>query len=819
MFKVFVLNDQKEQATRGGTPVRCFLKDESDHDVCRVNVLDNRDGSYSCSYEAPKPGTFVLHVRIAKEHIKDSPFRPMVISGEPCPSKCVATGPGVKSAVAGELTHFTVQSKDMSGNNMDKGGFTVVAVLKDPKGDIPVAIKDNEDGTYSASYTPLTSGPINLSVVVTTEAFGSGEIEDAPFTVAVNPAAPDPTKSTASGPGINGTSAGEVGVITIHTADRFGNVCTSGGAPLNVSFTHKQSNASSTASTTTTPAPGSDLTVKDNKDGTYTVEYKPKKVGDYCLKVGIQETPIKDSPIEFTVLPGLPSALNFDLSGLELDGNGKRVVVAGVTDKYKVQARDAFGNPLTTGGLKLEGHVSGSSSVPVLSADNGDGTYEISYTPTIVGDYELTVTLDGTKIGNTAGKNPFPLVVIPSKATGAYSTAFGPGLTKAAIDGSDNSFTVQTADKFGNKVIVGGSNVAGSLTSVSDPSSPAVPIKAVDNGDGSYTCTYPSLTKAGVYHVTPTVEGEAVQAAPFELKVAPGFHSLDNTLVSFEDSAVSGLPGAHVQLRDKFANALFTGGDIVEASLLGTEVLPVNARDRGDGSYDLLFPPHFRGEYDVVVKVNDQAAPGGPWKVDVTPNPISDEVKEGIQTLVPGNAALWLRLLEDASESERTLILKELSSLVNKTPFEAPPAEYTPDPVLTLPSGGPSGAIVRPKKPGQRAPTANPVLAQQEREKESQEAKEKDEAEAGPVKKTYGAPSGMGGMAAMAQAAAAKRQKEQEEKGIVYDAKEVSGTREEVPEVKPEEPSKIPVGTKIGFGAIGNLGNLRGNLKKVGDSQ
>jgi len=75
-----------------------------------------------------------------------------------------------------------------------------------------------------------------------------------------------------------------------------------------------------------------------------------------------------------------------------------------------------------------------------------------------------------------------------------------------------------------------------------------------DNGDGTYTCTYPDLIKSGNYTLTPTVNGESIMDAPFNLSVMPGGTNSDNTSISFPDHNVAGLPGIQVQLRDDHGN-------------------------------------------------------------------------------------------------------------------------------------------------------------------------------------------------------------------------------------------------------------------------
>src|SRR4051812_47137404 len=93
---------------------------------------------------------------------------------------------------------------------------------------------------------------------------------------------------------------------------------------------------------------------------------------------------------------------------------------------------------------------------------------------------------------------------------------------------------------------------------------------------------------------------------------------------------------------------------------------------------------------------------GGPWKVDVKPNPVPPELIQQIRALVPQNAALWERLFSEATNGERQLLIRELTSLVKRTPFEDSPEVQdlpAPEPVITLPGPtqtlGPAGDAVR----------------------------------------------------------------------------------------------------------------------------
>jgi len=57
-----------------------------------------------------------------------------------------------------------------------------------------VKINENNEGTYSATYTTRKAGTSKLSVVVATQFNGTGEIKNAPFSVAVSAGKVDPSK-------------------------------------------------------------------------------------------------------------------------------------------------------------------------------------------------------------------------------------------------------------------------------------------------------------------------------------------------------------------------------------------------------------------------------------------------------------------------------------------------------------------------------------------------------------------------------------------------------------------------------------------------
>ena len=76
--------------------------------------------------------------------------------------------------------NFTIVTKNTQGDRCSKGGSEVISqVQSSSTGDvIPVAVKDNQDGTYSASVVPKQAGEVKLSVII-----NGRHIQGSPYSV------------------------------------------------------------------------------------------------------------------------------------------------------------------------------------------------------------------------------------------------------------------------------------------------------------------------------------------------------------------------------------------------------------------------------------------------------------------------------------------------------------------------------------------------------------------------------------------------------------------------------------------------------------
>lgn len=77
------------------------------------------------------------------------------------PERCTASGPGFAGGAAGSPVYLNVMAKDARGIRLKEGGAKVdvfVEALMDRDKVIEVTIKDNGNGSYTATYTAPVRG-------------------------------------------------------------------------------------------------------------------------------------------------------------------------------------------------------------------------------------------------------------------------------------------------------------------------------------------------------------------------------------------------------------------------------------------------------------------------------------------------------------------------------------------------------------------------------------------------------------------------------------------------------------------------------------
>jgi len=309
---------------------------------------------------------------------------------------------------------------------------------------------------------------------------------------------------------------------------------------------------------------------------------------------------IKDIPVTVNIV------LAVDASQTSIEG--LKPGQAEVPQSFKIIAKDPHGNPRTEGGDVFVVDLVGPNGHKIpgdLVTDNGDGTYDVNFTPTEPGDYELKVLLDGeTPLAGT----PTTLHIKPAPSA-KNSYAEGPGIEAGKVfDNAPAEFTIHAVDPSGEPRTDGGDSFHVEI--IAPEGAPHVHPHVHDNGDGTYKVTY-EPTVAGDYKVEvkldhPAGEKHHIKDSPHHVTVREGTDGSASAFGSFTITIV-----AH----NKHKQPKTFGGDPFEVSIKGpAEHIDLKAIDNQDGTYTAAYTLVGSGRFDVDVKLNGHHIQGSPFK-------------------------------------------------------------------------------------------------------------------------------------------------------------------------------------------------------------
>ncbi|XP_056130431.1 LOW QUALITY PROTEIN: filamin-B [Lampris incognitus] len=534
----------------------------------KIECSDNGDGTCSVSYLPTEPGDYLVNILFEDVHIPGSPFR-ADIQMPFDPSKVVASGSGLKRAKVGETSVVNV---DCSRAGPGQLSFEAVPdSLSGPTGSGPgvkarTEVVDNKDGTYAVTYVPLTAGVYTLLLK-----YGGKATPGFPAKVTVDPAV-DTSKVKVFGPGVEGQAVFRE-ATTEFTVD---------ARPLSRrGGDHVKAEVRNPSGTPT------DCQVKDNADGTYSVEYTPCETGVHSVQVLYDDTSVPKSPFRVSVSEGCaPSRVVATGAGLE----------QALTDKpnhFNIITRGAG-----IGGLGIT--VEGPSESKMSCKDNKDGSCSVEYVPFTPGLYDVNITYGGQHIPGSPFKVPVKDVVDSSKVK-----VSGPGVGSGVRANIPQSFTVDCSR----------AGVAPLAVAVTGPKGLAEPVDVKDNGDGTHTVTYtPSLE--GPYSVAVRYADQEVPRSPFKFRVLPT-HDASKVRAS-GPGLTTGVPASFPVEFTIDAKDAGQGQLSVLITDLDGKPKRTSIHDNGDGTYRVSYVPDKVGRYTIVIKYGGDEIPASPYRVRAT---------------------------------------------------------------------------------------------------------------------------------------------------------------------------------------------------------
>ncbi|KAK0161840.1 hypothetical protein PV327_008250 [Microctonus hyperodae] len=482
------------------------------------------------------------------------------------PNRVRAYGPGIepKGPIVGAPANFTVET-------FSAGKGDVEVTVDDSKNHrIPVDIRFNNDRnlTYSVSYTPKSEGPHKVRVL-----YGGREIPKSPYTVMIDGHSGDPSKVTASGPGLQaeGLVVNRPTFFDIFTKD-------AGRGVPEVIILDPQ------GSKTTVP-----VKLRQTSPDVWRCEYVSTITGLHSVNVFFAGKLIPKSPMGVKIAPV------FDAKKCRAYGRGllpDGVRLKDIAD-FVVITKDA-------GDAVPEIRCRGPDGVALPVAVNKvDATnYKCHYAPVKEGKHVVTVTYGGKEIP----KSPFEVNVGPYKESSIR--VFGPGL-HGGIVGHPAKFTVDTNGETGALGF-----------SIEGPSK--AKIDCHDNGDGTADVSYLPTTP-GPYAVHILCDNEDIPKSAYIALIQPAAD------IHPDKVEVHG-PGIQPQgvQRDKPTHFIIDARKAGSAPLdvscqdaLGREV-PLKLENKHDGTVQVNYVPKSGSQHIMMVNYGGVAIPKSPYRMKIT---------------------------------------------------------------------------------------------------------------------------------------------------------------------------------------------------------
>uniref|UniRef100_A0A8C2H7Y5 Filamin B n=1 Tax=Cyprinus carpio TaxID=7962 RepID=A0A8C2H7Y5_CYPCA len=567
-------------------------------------------GASLVKYIPKEEGVYMVEVVYDGNPVPGSPF-PVEAMLPPDPSKVKAFGPGLKGGLVASPAEFTIDTKGAGTGGL---GLTVEGPTE-----AKIECSDNGDGTCSVSYLPTEPGEYLVNIL-----FEDVHIPGSPFHADIQYPF-DPTKVVASGSGLKRGKVGEISVLNVD--------CTKAGPGQLTLEAEPDSGAKAKTE------------VLDNKDGTYTVTYVPLTAGMYTLLLKYGGKTVPNFPAKVTVDPAVDTS-KVKVFGPGVTGEG---VFREASTDFTVDAR-----ALTkVGGKHIKAHVKNPSGAatecvisdngdgtynveytpfenvllfvgiaePVEVTDNGDGTHTVSYTPSVEGSYSVAVKYADEEVP----RSPFKLRVQPTHDASKVR-ASGPGLTTGLSASFPVEFTIDAKDAGEGQLSV----------QITDQDGKPKKVNIQDNRDGTYKVSYVP-DKVGRYTIVIKYGGDEIPTSPYRVRATATGDASKCTVTGPGIGPTIGI-GEEVGFMVNTKGAGKGKVSCVVVTPDGTEV-EAEVIENEDGTFDIFYTAPKPGTYVIYVRFGGENIPRSPFKVTL---PLSftqisaSQVTDG--GYVPGNS-------------------------------------------------------------------------------------------------------------------------------------------------------------------------------------
>ena len=497
--------------------------------------------------------------------------------------KVTASGPGLEpeGVVINKPTTFHIFA-----TNAGRGSPEVIVL--DPKGKkdtTPVRIIPEtdveEEGVYRVEYLPTLVGLHSVNVF-----YAGNPIPKSPYGVKVSPAS-SPNKVWTSGRGLqpNGIRVNETVTFLVHTEEAGEGkaetkILGPGGRPL----------------------PSSARQIDD-----FTTEftYTPVKQGRHIIMVTFAGQEIARSPFEVTISPHKTTSIKAYGPGLK----------GGVVDQPAKFTVDTCGE---TGALGFS--IKGPSQAKINCNDNGDGSADVDYIPTVEGEYAVHILCDKEDIPGS----PYMAQIIPQTDYFPGNVkVFGPGVENGVSPKEITHFTVDITDAGDAPLEIAIADELGEF----EP-------KIKEKSEGIFDCAYQPRKDQPKQVVMVNFGGVAVPGSPFRVQ---NDNPNDPSKVKVYGPGIED----NVQARkptDFTVDCTQSGPGDLQISIescanknnknnKNKKKLPKSVADNKDGTFKIGYEPTEEGPIELVITLDGTEVPQSPITVNVKPGRDLSKIK------------------------------------------------------------------------------------------------------------------------------------------------------------------------------------------------
>lgn len=488
------------------------------------------------------------------------------ILGSPCsfsvtdPQKCQVLGRLPSAMQVGQMYTITISTHEAG-----PGELSVAFDESLKESSMYVTVKSIEDKGESHDITLLATaiGDENISI-----RWDESNIPQTPFNVKVC----DASKVQASGHAIitgKGRAGDEVR-FTVHT---------SGAGSLKPTIILHGKSA------TYTPE------ISPDGKGNYIVSFVPWEVADHSIEIMLGDQHINGSPFSVAVEPSL------DADSCAVTGEGLSLAYCGRKTTFQINSPD----PNLLQKKRLAATItSPKQNILVTLADDKNGTYIATYTPTVLGEYLVNVKLGEKHITGS----PFPLEVVLAP-NAAKCRAYGPALDPKVmhVAGNPIDLFIDTGDAGHGELEI---NAEG-------PKNASVPKLFVAQTNEVYALKF-DAPDHGTYFINALWSGVAIPKSPFKIAVhrAPDASKVKVYGPGLQSGMLSGEP-AEFAINTKGAGI---GKLVIRVhGVKGSFRIECTPDESNPRLLNASYNPQSSGDYIISIRWSGTHIPGSPFQV------------------------------------------------------------------------------------------------------------------------------------------------------------------------------------------------------------